>query len=157
MFCLAGESLLVTTGLVIYFGDMMAYTASKVGFTIFSSPNAWSQDDQSVISFWLIKVCIKQISYLASTKALFIQNGIVRSEINTIIQVLFSENLNSNSDFNLCPVKLVKWLLSFILFISNSLLTLCREWFLASFCFLYSINIFSECWKTGSARKATQS
>lgn len=43
---LAGESLLVTTGLVIYFGDMMAYTASKVGFTIFNSPIAWSLGDQ---------------------------------------------------------------------------------------------------------------
>ncbi|KAL1558164.1 dolichol kinase [Salvia divinorum] len=50
-----GESLLVTSGLVLYFGDMMAYTTSK-------------------------------ISYLASSKALFIQNGINRSEISTIIQ-----------------------------------------------------------------------
>ncbi|KAH6836744.1 phosphatidate cytidylyltransferase family protein [Perilla frutescens var. hirtella] len=50
-----GESLLVTTGLVIYFGDMMAYTTSK-------------------------------ITNLASSKALFIQNGISRSEISTIIQ-----------------------------------------------------------------------
>ncbi|XP_057781837.1 dolichol kinase EVAN [Salvia miltiorrhiza] len=50
-----GESLLVTAGLVIYFGDMMAYTASK-------------------------------ITCLASSKALFIQNGINRSEISTIIQ-----------------------------------------------------------------------
>ncbi|KAI3461395.1 hypothetical protein Pfo_018058 [Paulownia fortunei] len=50
-----GESLLVTTGLVIYFGDMVAYTAAK-------------------------------ISYLASSKVLFVQNGIKRSEINTIIQ-----------------------------------------------------------------------
>ncbi|KAG6417644.1 hypothetical protein SASPL_119828 [Salvia splendens] len=53
-----GESLLVTTGLVLYFGDMMAYTTSK-------------------------------ISYLASSDALFIQNGINRSEISTIIQPKF--------------------------------------------------------------------
>ncbi|XP_047973568.1 dolichol kinase EVAN-like [Salvia hispanica] len=50
-----GESLLVTTGLVLYSGDMMAYTTSK-------------------------------ISYLASSDAPFIQNGINRSEISTIIQ-----------------------------------------------------------------------
>ncbi|GFP82497.1 hypothetical protein PHJA_000392700 [Phtheirospermum japonicum] len=31
-----GESFLVTTGLVIYFGDMTAYTAANVGFTVFS-------------------------------------------------------------------------------------------------------------------------
>ncbi|KAL8515958.1 hypothetical protein ACS0TY_014601 [Phlomoides rotata] len=50
-----GESLLVTTGLVIYFGDMMAYTASK-------------------------------ITCLASSNVLFVQNGINRSEISTIVQ-----------------------------------------------------------------------
>lgn len=35
----AGESLLVAAGLVIYFGDMVACTAAKVGFPIFNFPN----------------------------------------------------------------------------------------------------------------------
>ncbi|KAL6577369.1 hypothetical protein OROMI_011645 [Orobanche minor] len=50
-----GESLLVTTGLVIYFGDMATYTAAN-------------------------------ISYMASSNVLFVQNGFKRSEISTVIQ-----------------------------------------------------------------------
>ncbi|PIN03551.1 Dolichol kinase [Handroanthus impetiginosus] len=51
-----GESLLVTTGLVVYFGDMLAYTAAKIP------------------------------SYLDSSRALLVLYGIKRSEISTIIQ-----------------------------------------------------------------------
>lgn len=78
-----------------------------------------------VISFWLIKVCIKQISFLASSKALFIQNGINRSEISTIIQVLFTDNHNSNANFN-CG--LGNWLNYFIL-VSCSLAVLVIYWY----------------------------
>ncbi|KAL6499790.1 hypothetical protein OROGR_027700 [Orobanche gracilis] len=54
-----GESLLVTTGLVIYFGDMATYTAAN-------------------------------ISYMASSNVLFVQNGFKKSEISTIIQGMIS-------------------------------------------------------------------
>ncbi|KAK4492720.1 hypothetical protein RD792_003540 [Penstemon davidsonii] len=55
-----GESLLVTTGLVIYFGDMLAYTVAKIP------------------------------GYFASSKALYLKYEINRSEISTIIQVYVS-------------------------------------------------------------------
>ncbi|KAL3828484.1 hypothetical protein ACJIZ3_017286 [Penstemon smallii] len=51
-----GESLLVTTGLVIYLGDMLAYTVAKIP------------------------------GYFFPAKAFFAQYGIERSEISTIIQ-----------------------------------------------------------------------
>ncbi|KAL0369623.1 UNVERIFIED_CONTAM: Dolichol kinase EVAN [Sesamum angustifolium] len=51
-----GEALLVTTGLVVYFGDMLAYTAARIP------------------------------SFLASSKGLLVLYGIKRSEIGTIIQ-----------------------------------------------------------------------
>ncbi|KAG8387618.1 hypothetical protein BUALT_Bualt02G0039900 [Buddleja alternifolia] len=51
-----GESLLVTTGLVIYCGDMLAYTVAEIPI------------------------------YMASSKVLLVQYGIKKSEISTIIQ-----------------------------------------------------------------------
>ncbi|KAK4492715.1 hypothetical protein RD792_003535 [Penstemon davidsonii] len=57
-----GESLLVTTGLVIYFGDMLAYTVAKIP------------------------------GYFASSKALYLKYEINRSEISTIIQHCSSPN-----------------------------------------------------------------
>ncbi|KAL0460158.1 UNVERIFIED_CONTAM: Dolichol kinase EVAN, partial [Sesamum latifolium] len=54
--CFYWESLLVTAGLVMYFGDMLAYTAARIP------------------------------SFLASSKALLVLYGIKRSEIGTIIQ-----------------------------------------------------------------------
>lgn len=82
LFLLSGEGLLVTAGVVIYFGDMLFYTASKVSFMF-------------LIIFRIVKFFCLQLSftkqileYSASSKLVLVDFGIKRDEIRIIIQVM---------------------------------------------------------------------
>lgn len=84
----SGEALLVTSGLVIYFGDMFACTLVKV--SCWTSPvNAscsWVLDVECTIKANAVSGQIYE--YLVSSEFDSIHSGIKRDEISTIIQVL---------------------------------------------------------------------
>lgn len=86
--CFAGEALLVTSGLVLYFGDMLACTISKVRAALSHPIQAVMTEKSSRISILMLTTLFEQVCrLLISPELVSIRYGIKRSEIGIIIQV----------------------------------------------------------------------
>ena len=85
-----GEALLVTSGLVLYFGDMLACTISKVRTALSHQIQAVMAEKSSRISILMLTTLFEQVcKLLISPDLVSIRYGIKRSEIGIIIQVIF--------------------------------------------------------------------
>ncbi|XP_022752900.1 dolichol kinase EVAN-like isoform X3 [Durio zibethinus] len=82
-----GEALLVTSGLVLYFGDMLACTISKVRAALSHPIQAVVTAKSSRISISMLTTLFEQVCrLLISPELVSIRYGIKRSEIGIIIQ-----------------------------------------------------------------------
>ena len=92
----AGEALLVTSGLVLYFGDMLACTISKVRAALSHPIQAVMTEKSSWISILMLTTLFEQVCrLLISPQLVSIRYGIKRSEIGIIIQVWIFKWWNS--------------------------------------------------------------